>query len=62
MSGRGVRNLDLLECVWTYMITSLEQVDITYMLTYVNPITTNQKPTIDTQKQKRTLLMKNLRL
>ena len=28
MWGKGVKNVALLECVWTYMTISLKQVDI----------------------------------
>ena len=53
MWRRGVKNVDLSECVFELMTISLKQVDIIMGKHYEPHVTTNQKPTIDTQKRKR---------
>ena len=52
MLGRGIKNVDLLECELNdYQFKTSSH---SYRSTYMNPMgTTNQKPTIDTQKLER---------
>ena len=51
MLGRGVKNVDLLKCVWTKMTISLKQVDLVIGQQVITPWKPQiKKPTIDTQK------------